>query len=112
MTILKGEIRERLYNQFLKKNNHTDVQIINTIKKQIGPKSSILHNATVWSNAIQNAYTTNDSFLQDNLAWVAQAKNWNRFNATASLGLIHAGNSKDALSILNPYFTGAGIPNQ
>ena len=59
-----------------------------------------------------HAYTTNDSFLQDNLSWVAQAKNWNRFNATASLGLIHSGNQKEALTILNPYFTGAGIPNQ
>ena len=27
-SILKGEIRDRLYLQFLKKNNHTDVQII------------------------------------------------------------------------------------
>ena len=63
VVILQGEIRDRLYLQFLKKNNHTDVQIINGIKKSIGPKSSILHGATVWSNAIMNAYTTNDTFL-------------------------------------------------
>jgi 26S proteasome regulatory subunit N2 len=70
-SILKGEIRDRLYLQFLKKNNHTDVSIINTIKKVIGPKSSILHGATIWSNAMMNAYTTNDTFLKDNLQWVA-----------------------------------------
>jgi hypothetical protein len=34
--ILKGEIRDRLYLQFLKKNNHTDVQHIMNIKKAIG----------------------------------------------------------------------------
>ena len=106
-SILKGEIRDRLYLQFLKKNNHTDISIINTIKKVIGPKSSILHGATVWSNAMMNAYTTNDTFLKDNLQWVSQATNWNRFNATASLGIIHSGNKKDALEILNPYFHGS-----
>lgn len=55
-----------------------------------------------------NAYTTNDSFLRDNLAWAAQATNWNRFNATATLGMIHMGNKKEALTVLNPYFTGQG----
>jgi 26S proteasome regulatory subunit N2 len=55
-----------------------------------------------------NAYTTNDSFLRDNLAWAAQATNWNRFNATATLGMIHMGNKKEALAVLNPYFTGQG----
>jgi 26S proteasome regulatory subunit N2 len=105
--ILKGEIRDRLYLQFLKKNNHTDVSIISTIKKVIGPKSSILHGATVWANSMMNAYTTNDTFLKDNLQWVSQATNWNRFNATASLGIIHSGNKKDALEVLNPYFHGS-----
>jgi 26S proteasome regulatory subunit N2 len=61
--ILKGELRDKLYLQFLKKNNHTDMQLIVGIKKAIGPKSSILHGATVWSNAMMNAYTTNDTFL-------------------------------------------------
>jgi hypothetical protein len=58
-----------------------------------------------------NAYTTNDSFLNDNITWVAQATNWNRFNAIASLGIIHSGNKKEALKILNPYFTGSAVPN-
>ena len=47
----------------MKKNNHTDVQIIQNIKKSIGPKSMILHGAAILSNAMMNAYTTNDSFL-------------------------------------------------
>ena len=36
VTILKGEIRDRLYLQFLKKNNHMDMQVIHNIKKSIG----------------------------------------------------------------------------
>lgn len=51
-----------------------------------------------------NAYTTNDSFLRDNLSWASLATNWNRFNATASLGVIHMGNKKEAMQILQPYF--------
>jgi len=69
-TILKGDIRDRLYLQFLKKNNHMDPQVINKIKASIGPKSSILHGATIWSNGIMNAFTTNDTFLKDNMTWV------------------------------------------
>ena len=109
---MKGEIRDKLYLQFLKKNNHTDVQIIQSIKKAIGPKNSILHGAAIWANSMMNAYTTNDTFLQDNIPWVGQATNWNRFSATASLGIIHSGNKKDAMKILNPYFTGALTPEQ
>ena len=110
--ILKGEIRDRLYLQFLKKNNHMDMQVIQNIKKSIGPKSSILHGAAIWSYGMMNAYTTNDTFLKDNMQWVGQVTNWNRFNATASLGIIHSGNKKQALEILNPYFTGAPSPDQ
>jgi 26S proteasome regulatory subunit N2 len=69
-----------------------DMHIIQNIKKSIGPKSSILHGAAIWSYGMMNAYTTNDAFLKDNMQWVGQATNWNRFNATASLGIIHSGN--------------------
>ena len=97
----------------MKKNNYTDVQLIHQIKKSIGGKNSTLHGATIWSNAVMNAYTTNDSFLQDNISWVSSATNWARFNATASLGIIHSGNKKDALKILQPYFSGIGAgPDQ
>mmetsp|Transcript_25435 Transcript_25435/g.19178 ORF Transcript_25435/g.19178 Transcript_25435/m.19178 type:complete len:104 (-) Transcript_25435:1627-1938(-) len=78
------------------------------IKEKIPNKNSIIHGATIWTNAMMNAYTTNDSFLRDNISWAAQATNWNRFNATASLGIIHMGNKKEAMQILNPYFTGSG----
>jgi 26S proteasome regulatory subunit N2 len=87
--------------------------MIHKIKKDIGGKNSTLHGASIWSNAVMNAFTTNDSFLSDNIAWVSNATNWSRFNATACLGLIHYGNKKDAMSILQPYFTGIGAgPDQ
>jgi len=58
-----------------------------------------------------NAFTTNDSFLRDNLNWAARSTNWGRFSATASLGVIHMGNKAEALNVLNPYFSG-GVGNQ
>ncbi len=89
LTILKGSINERLYLQFLKKNNHTDMLLINQVRDSIGNKKSILHMSTVWMNAIMNAYTTNDAFLRDNMAWAETAINWNRFMVISSLGMIH-----------------------
>lgn len=109
--ILTGEVRDRLYLQFLKKNNHCDMLLLQKIKEKLPNKSSILHGATLWSNGIMNAFTTNDSFLRDNLQWAAQATNWNRFNATATLGMVHQGNKAEALTVLNPYFTGGQQPS-
>ena len=108
MKILKGEITDRLNLQFLKKNNHTDMLLINQVKDSIGNKNLMLHTATVWMNGVMNAYTTNDAFLRDNLSWIGNATNWNRFMATSSLGMIHMGNKSQADEILNPYFVGGG----
>jgi 26S proteasome regulatory subunit N2 len=107
-TILNGEVSDRLYLKFLKKNNHTDMIVINKIKDKIGQRNSITHGACIWANGIMNAYTTNDIFLRDNITWAALATNWNRFNATATLGMIHMGNKKEAMTILQPYFSGSG----
>lgn len=107
MKILNGELTDKLYLQFLKKNNHTDMLLINQIKDSIGTKNSMLHSATVWCNGVMNAYTTNDAFLRDNISWAGNATNWNRFMVTSTLGMIHMGNKSQAEEILNPYFAGA-----
>ncbi|MCP9263001.1 26S proteasome non-ATPase regulatory subunit 1 [Dirofilaria immitis] len=39
----------------------------------------------------------------DNLEWISKATNWNKFNAVASLGLIHKGHEANALKLLDPY---------
>ena len=108
LTILKGEVVERLNLQFLKKNNHTDMLLINKMKDDLGKaqKQSVPHNAIFWSNGMMNAYTTNDSFLRDNLPWAESATNWNRFMVIASLGMIHSGNRAGAEELLAPYFAG------
>lgn len=71
LSILRGQIKERLTLQFLKKNNHTDMLLIGKIKDSIPQKNSMLHSATIWMNGMMNAYTTNDAFIKDNMTWVS-----------------------------------------
>lgn len=108
LSILKGQVKERLTLQFLKKNNHSDMLLINKVKDSTPAKNSMLHSAVIWMNGMMNAYTTNDSFIKDNMTWVSQATNWNRFQATATLGMIHMCNPSQAQEVLDPYLTGAG----
>ena len=107
-SILKNEVPRKLSLQFLKKNNHTDMLQLKNLMNTVGTKNSITHGACVWANGIMNAMTTNDSFLRENLNWVAKATNWSRFNATASIGMIHMGNENDAEEVLGPYINGTG----
>jgi 26S proteasome regulatory subunit N2 len=106
--ILTNQVPKKLGLQFLKKNNHTDMLFLKKLMDDVGTKNSINHGACVWANGIMNAMTTNDSFLRENLNWVAKATNWNRFSATASIGMIHMGNGKEAEDILSPYINGTG----
>ena len=107
-SILTNQVPRRLTLQFMKKNNHTDMLILKNLMNDIGTKNSITHGACVWANGIMNSMTTNDSFLRDNINWVAKATNWSRFSATASIGMIHMGNEKDAEDVLDPYINGTG----
>lgn len=107
-SILTNQVPRRLALQFMKKNNHTDMLMLKHLMDDVGTKNSITHGACVWANGIMNAMTTNDSFLRENINWVAKATNWSRFNATASIGMIHMGNEKEAEDVLDPYINGTG----
>ena len=101
--ILSGAIPMELERQFLARNNATDFQILKNIKSSVEPRNSVCHGATVFANALMNAGTTNDSFLRENLDWLAKATNWSKFSATAGLGVIHKGNIKNSKSVMSPY---------
>ena len=47
--------------------------------------------------------TTSDQFLRENLDWLSRATNWAKLTATASLGVIHRGHEKEALSLMQTY---------
>ncbi|XP_014666244.1 PREDICTED: 26S proteasome non-ATPase regulatory subunit 1-like [Priapulus caudatus] len=108
-SILTGETSIGLHLQFLIRNNKTDMLILKNTKDVV--RNSVCHTATVIANAFTHCGTTSDAFLRDNLEWLARATNWAKFTATASLGVIHKGHEKEALSLMATYLpkdTGPG----
>jgi len=104
--ILGGEVSIALQLQFLVRSNKTDMTILKQTKESV--RVSICHTATVIANAYMHAGTTSDQFLRENLDWLARATNWAKLTATASLGVIHHGHEKEALSLMQAYLPREG----
>ncbi|CAJ0574039.1 unnamed protein product, partial [Mesorhabditis spiculigera] len=99
--ILSGQETIRLHMQFLIKNNHTDMLILKEMKDSV--RTATAHNATLIANGFMHFGTTCDDFLRDNLEWIGKATNWNKFNAVATLGLIHKGHEVNSMKLLEAY---------
>jgi 26S proteasome regulatory subunit N2 len=101
--ILRGTKSIELNLEFLFRNNHTDISILNKVKDSLEARNSIFHTAVTFSNAFMNAGTTSDVFFRNNLEWLGKAVNWSKFTATAALGVIHRGNLSQGMKLLEPY---------
>jgi 26S proteasome regulatory subunit N2 len=101
--ILVGTKTIKLNLEFLYRNNHTDLSILNKVRDSLEARNSIFHTAVTFCNAFMNAGTTNDKFFRDNLEWLGKAVNWSKFTATAALGVIHKGNLTQSRKLLEPY---------
>ncbi|KAA8577089.1 hypothetical protein MFRU_023g00250 [Monilinia fructicola] len=101
--ILDGSETIRLNLEFLYRNNHTDLSVLNKVRDSLEGRNSIFHTAVTFCNAFMNHGTTNDKFFRDNLEWLGKAVNWSKFSATAALGVIHRGNLSQAKRLLEPY---------
>jgi 26S proteasome regulatory subunit N2 len=101
--ILDGSETIRLNLEFLYRNNHTDLSILNKVRDSLEGRNSIFHTAVTFCNAFMNQGTTNDKFFRDNLEWLGKAVNWSKFSATAALGVIHRGNLTQSRKLLEPY---------
>ncbi|KAK6739443.1 hypothetical protein RB195_008122 [Necator americanus] len=66
-------------------------------------RTAMAHNATLMANGLMHLGTRCDDFLRDNLDWISKATNWNKFNAVATLGLIHKDHESAAMKLLEPY---------
>ncbi|KAI9796755.1 MAG: proteasome regulatory particle base subunit [Piccolia ochrophora] len=102
-TILTGTKSVELNLEFLYRNNHTDMTILNKVKDSLEARNSIFHTAVTFSNAFMNSGTTSDVFFHNNLEWLGKAVNWSKFTATAALGVIHRGNITQGQKLLEPY---------
>jgi len=115
-SILSGELPFSLYLEFLYSHNHSDLLLLKQIKTAVESRNSVCHSATVLANALTHAGTTCDQFLRDNLDWLSRATNWARFSATAGVGVIHRGRTKDSRQLLSqllpapsPYTLGGAL---
>jgi 26S proteasome regulatory subunit N2 len=102
-SILDGSKTIKLNLEFLYRNNHTDLSILNKVRDSLEARNSIFHTAVTFCNAFMNQGTTNDKFFRDNLEWLGKAVNWSKFSATAALGVIHRGNLTQCRKLLEPY---------
>ncbi|CAK5280486.1 unnamed protein product, partial [Mycena citricolor] len=101
--ILTGQESVKLYLQFLKRNNQTDLLILRHTKDVLESRSSVYHTALTLQNAFMHSGTTSDVFLHENLDWLGLASNWSKFSATAALGVIHKGYFEQGMTIVGPY---------
>ena len=101
--ILSGEKSIQLNLEFLYRNNHADVAILNKLKDSLEARNSIFHTAVTLSCGFMNAGTMNANFFRDNLDWLGKAVNWSKFTATAALGVIHRGDLGNGQTLLKPY---------
>ncbi|KAH3902716.1 probable 26S proteasome regulatory subunit RPN2 [Saccharomycodes ludwigii] len=99
-------------NTFLFNNKNIDVMLLDKAKNSMDGKYSLFHNAVSISNAFMHAGTTDDSFVRSNLTWLGKAKNWAKFNATASIGTIHKGNFVMGQKIMAPYLPSSRNPSR
>eukprot|EP00164_Ancoracysta_twista_P002156 GFYU01002846.1.p1 GENE.GFYU01002846.1~~GFYU01002846.1.p1 ORF type:complete len:990 (+),score=411.16 GFYU01002846.1:151-3120(+) len=110
--ILSGITSTELYLEFLYSQNKTDMRLMNNTKTAMENTRSICHTAVVFSYAIMQAGTTQDTYIRENLDWFGRAANWARFSGTASFGVIHKGHLKAGNKVLGGYLPQAGAPTQ
>ncbi|KAL7546303.1 hypothetical protein ACHAWF_009632, partial [Thalassiosira exigua] len=105
--VLTGGFTSELALSFLYKNSDADKLVMSNLKRALEERTmsrnSVLHNCAVTTHGYLNAGTTNDAFLRDNLDWMKKAGNWAKFSATASMGVIHATHTTEAMTLLEPY---------
>jgi 26S proteasome regulatory subunit N2 len=110
--ILTGRKQIELHLEFLYRNNHTDLLLLDKIKTAVDGRQSMIHNAIVVAHSLMQCGTTSDVFLRTNLEWLAKAVHWAKFTATASLGVIHKGHiNQESLSILSTYLPNPQSPD-
>ena len=101
--IISGSITNKLYLEFLCRNNHSDLLILEESKNALGTLHSHYISAIAFSNGFMHTGTTFDEFLRKNIEYMKHAVNWAKFNSVACVGMIHRGNEENAFKILKDY---------
>lgn len=107
--ILRGEVTDELYLDFLCSKNKSDTYLLKKIKLALDARSSVCHSALLFANAIAHSGTAIDTFVHENLDWVARATAWARFSATSCIGVIHGRHTWSALNLLSQYLPSTNV---
>lgn len=91
--ILSGDLKRELNLKLMAKNNKTDFGYLQTMIKPL-TRSASAHTGIVFSNAVMNMSTTNDTFHRINIDLLCQTRHWNKCIGYSCLGMIHMGNEK------------------
>lgn len=108
--VLSGKVTAALSLDFLCSQNRSDAYLLKKIKQSLDGRSSVSHSALIFCNAIAHGGTAIDTFLRENLDWLARATAWAKFSATSCLGVIHARHTSSALILLSPYLPSTAGP--
>lgn len=101
--VLSGQITISMYVEFLHRNNHADLVLLDTYKNIVDPRSSITHHGIIIAHALMQTGTTCDVFLRSNIEWLSKAVHWAKFSAIASLGVVYKGHVKESFNVLSTY---------
>ncbi|CAD2111781.1 26S proteasome regulatory subunit N2 [Plasmodium vinckei petteri] len=110
--ILTGKITTSLYIEFLHRNNHADLILLDSYKNVIDSRSSITHHGIVIAHGLMQAGTTCDVFLRSNIEWLSKAVNWAKFSSTASLGVVYKGHVNESFMVLSSHLPYNDISRQ
>ena len=105
-SILTGEIQREIMLKTLKKKDHFDLKGLEELMKAVEKGGSIENLGVILTNSFSNSHTGNDQFIKKNMPFVSKATNWARFIATASIGVINMGDTKNSRTILRDYLPG------
>ena len=104
--ILTGEISRNIILKTLKKYNHFDLKAMEDIMKLVEKGTALENLGVILTNSFCNSHTGNEEFINKHMDFVTKATNWARFVATASLGAIHMGNTKNSRQLLRNFLPG------
>ena len=102
-SILTRKMLLKSYLDFLFNNNHTDIQIIVSLKETLKTTKMLVHSSVVCAYSFMYAGTGDDNFYRNNTSWFSGSRKWAQFITIAGVGAIHIGHLSSALSILSPF---------
>ncbi|KAK4530068.1 hypothetical protein CCYA_CCYA03G0925 [Cyanidiococcus yangmingshanensis] len=103
--ILSGCAPSELYLDFLRRRSCFDKRLLKSLLHRVIAPLSLAQSAILFAYGIGFAGTADDTFLRENVEWLARTSNWTKFSATASLGVVHMRNAEQALALLAPYIS-------